>query len=63
MPDVLTVLHYRNVDVSTLKVLAAMWWPELPQPDKKGAHRALDDIRESIDLLRYYREKEFICGP
>lgn len=63
MPDVLNLLHYRNVDVSTIKTLAEKWWPELPLPEKKGAHRALDDIRESINLLRYFREKEFICGP
>lgn len=62
MPRVLELLHYRNVDVSTIRELAQRWWPDLPTPKKKGAHRALDDIRESIDLLRYYREKEFICG-
>ena len=63
MPDVLRLLHYRNIDVSTIRELAYKWWPALGTPEKKGVHRALDDIRESIDLLRFYREKEFICGP
>ncbi len=63
MPDVMARLHYRNVDVSTVRELAQRWWPDLPGPEKTGAHRALSDIRESIDLLRYYRDKEFICGP
>lgn len=62
MPKVLNLLHYRNVDVSTVRELANRWWPALPTPEKIGAHRALGDIRESIDLLRYYREKEFVCG-
>lgn len=63
MPKVLKLLHYRNVDVTTIRELAHRWWPDLPDAERKGAHRALDDIRESIDLLRYYRDKEFICGP
>ncbi len=49
--------HYRNLDVSTLKELAARWAPGLMDGfDKKSAHRALDDIIESIDELKYYRE-------
>jgi oligoribonuclease len=49
-------LHYRNIDVSTLKELAARWHPELKPYKKKGSHRALDDIKESIEELKYYRE-------
>ena len=48
-------LHYRNIDVSTLKELVARWHPELEPYKKKGSHRALDDIKESIDELNYYR--------
>jgi oligoribonuclease len=55
MPMVDEYLHYRNVDVSTLKELAARWHPELKPYKKKGSHRALDDIKESIEELNYYR--------
>jgi len=49
--------HYRHIDVSTLKELAARWKPELPKGfTKKGSHLAMDDIRESIAELVYYRE-------
>ncbi len=49
--------HYRNLDVSTLKELAARWKPEvLDQHVKKGAHLALDDVLESIEELQFYRE-------
>lgn len=49
--------HYRNIDVSTLKELARRWKPELlKQIQKKGTHRALDDIRESIEEMKFYRE-------
>lgn len=49
-------LHYRNLDVSTLKELAKRWHPDLVDGfEKRGSHRALDDIRESIEELRYYR--------
>jgi oligoribonuclease len=55
-------LHYRMVDVSTIKELARRWFPELTAkvPAKKETHRALDDIRESIDELRWYRQHLFI---
>jgi oligoribonuclease len=57
MPDLEAFFHYRNLDVSTLKELARLWKPELAAGFvKKGAHLALDDILESIDELRYYRE-------
>ncbi|KAJ3103971.1 Oligoribonuclease, mitochondrial [Phlyctochytrium planicorne] len=59
MPKLLEYLHYRLVDVSTLKELARRWSPEIASqaPKKKGSHRALDDIRESIEELKFYREK------
>jgi oligoribonuclease len=55
-------LHYRNVDVSTIKELARRWNPEILKkaPRKAGGHRALDDIRESIEELRFYREALFV---
>lgn len=58
MPDLEEFFHYRHIDVSTLKELAARWAPEIPDGfDKKGAHLALDDIRESIAELAYYRKQ------
>lgn len=61
MPRVEAHVHYRNVDVSTIKELARRWYPEAVQqaPAKGGGHRALADIRESIAELRYYREAVF----
>jgi oligoribonuclease (3'-5' exoribonuclease) len=59
----LNCVSYQNVDVSTVKQLAKRWWPDLELPQPKGAHRALSDLKDSIDLLRFFREKEFICGP
>ena len=57
MPELEAYFHYRNLDVSTLKELAKRWYPEVPGGFKeKGAHLALDDIRESIEELRYYRQ-------
>lgn len=57
MPELEAFFHYRNLDVSTLKELARLWKPEIvPGFTKKGAHLALDDILESIDELKYYRE-------
>jgi oligoribonuclease len=55
-------LHYRMVDVSTVKELARRWYPAVvaAMPKKQERHRALDDIRESIAELRFYREKIFI---
>tara|TARA_Y100000994_G_C15638745_1_gene420325 strand:- start:396 stop:974 length:579 start_codon:yes stop_codon:yes gene_type:complete len=60
MPEVLDMLHYRIVDVSTIKELVNRWYPELPRYRKKESHRALDDIIESIEELRHYREHIFI---
>ncbi|HWO23062.1 MAG TPA: oligoribonuclease [Kofleriaceae bacterium] len=61
MPKLDARLHYRMVDVSTIKELARRWFPQIiaRQPPKNDTHRALDDIRESIDELRYYRAHVF----
>ena len=57
MPELEAYFHYRNLDVSTLKILAQLWQPEVAAGfKKKGAHLALDDIQESIEELSYYRE-------
>ncbi len=57
MPELEAYFHYRNIDVSTLKELAARWAPALKDGFKKETkHQALDDIIESIEELRYYRE-------
>ncbi len=57
MPELEAFFHYRNLDVSTLKELARRWKPEILKGlRKKATHQALDDIRESIEELRYYRE-------
>ncbi len=57
MPNLEAYFHYRNLDVSTLKELAARWAPDIYNGfQKTGAHKALDDIIESIEELRYYRE-------
>ena len=58
MPALEAYFHYRNLDVSTLKILAERWRPELMTAfTKKEAHRALDDIRESVAELRFYRRR------
>ena len=61
LPDIENWLHYRSIDVSTVKELCRRWYPEAfaSAPEKKGAHRALDDIRESIAELRHYRAAIF----
>jgi oligoribonuclease len=61
MPEVEDYLHYRSVDVSTIKELCRRWRPEVYKaaPSKKGGHRALQDIRESVDELAYYRSAIF----
>jgi len=65
MPGLEKRLHYRMVDVSTIKELARRWYPQViaRQPAKRDTHRALDDIRESIDELRYYRSQVFLAPP
>ncbi len=65
MPTLENHLHYRNVDVSTIKELSRRWFPKayFNSPAKSGNHRALADIQESIEELRYYREAVFVPGP
>ncbi len=62
LPEVEEFLHYRSIDVSTLKELARRWHPDAyaAAPKKSGGHRALDDIRESLDELRHYRRTVFV---
>ena len=64
MPELVDYLHYRVVDVSSIKELAKRWYPRtfFHSPEKHGGHRALADILESIDELRYYREVLFPAG-
>ena len=64
MPELIDYLHYRVVDVSSLKELAKRWYPRayFQSPRKSGGHRALADILESIDELRYYRNVLFPAG-
>ena len=65
MPRVDRWLHYRNVDVSSVKELARRWYPRayFNAPAKDGGHRALADIRESVRELAYYRETVFVDAP
>ena len=65
MPDLESFLHYRIVDVSSIKELSRRWYPRayFNAPAKTGNHRALADIQESIEELRYYREAVFVAPP
>ncbi|WP_313406896.1 oligoribonuclease [Aeromicrobium sp.] len=65
MVELEAFLHYRVVDVSSIKELARHWFPRayFAAPEKGGSHRALADIRESIDELRYYRRAVFTADP
>ena len=64
MPDLEAHFHYRSIDVSTIKELVTRWYSRKFQPPpKQGAHQALDDIRESIEELRWYREHVFVAEP
>lgn len=65
MPQLDAYLHYRIVDVSSIKELARHWYPRtyFNSPTKRGNHRALADIQESIEELRYYREAVFVPAP
>ncbi len=65
MPELEAHVHYRNVDVSSIKELAHRWYPRVyyNTPAKNGNHRALADIQESIEALRYYREAIFVPQP
>ncbi|MCY3567800.1 MAG: oligoribonuclease [Chloroflexi bacterium] len=62
MPRLVDWLHYRIIDVSTVKELATRWYPDLEKFAKQERHRALEDIRESIAELRWYREQIFKSG-
>jgi oligoribonuclease len=65
MPTLEAYVHYRNVDVSSVKELARRWFPRTyyASPAKTGNHRALADVQESIEELRYYREAVFVPSP
>jgi oligoribonuclease len=65
LPELEDFLHYRSVDVSTVKELCRRWRPDVYKaaPAKKGGHRALADIRESVSELAYYRTSLFDLGP
>lgn len=65
MPDLMELLHYRVVDVSSIKELVRRWYPRVffNSPEKTGGHRALGDIEDSIQELRYYREAVFVPLP
>ncbi|WP_344801777.1 oligoribonuclease [Microlunatus ginsengisoli] len=65
MPALESYVHYRNVDVSSIKELVRRWYPRVyySAPAKSGNHRALADVQESIEELRYYREAVFVPQP
>lgn len=65
MPELVEHLHYRVIDVSTIKELSRRWYPRayFQSPPKTGNHRALGDIQDSIDELRYYRGAVFVADP
>jgi oligoribonuclease len=60
MPELEGFFHYRNIDVSSIKELVKRWYPSLPSYKKQKTHLALEDIRESISELDYYRQKVFV---
>ncbi|MEO7371882.1 MAG: oligoribonuclease [Ilumatobacteraceae bacterium] len=62
LPEIEEYLHYRSVDVSTVKELVKRWYPALnsSRPRKAGAHRALDDVMESVSEMKFYREHVFV---
>ena len=65
MPALNTFLHYRTIDVSSVKELSRRWFPRVyfAAPAKTGNHRALGDIKDSIAELKYYREAVFVAAP
>jgi oligoribonuclease len=65
LPELESFLHYRIIDVSSIKELSRRWYPRayFASPTKKGNHRALADIQESIEELRYYRDAVFVPQP
>jgi oligoribonuclease len=62
LPEIEEYLHYRSIDVSSVKELVKRWYPDLDakRPRGEGSHRALDDIRESVKELAYYRDHVFV---
>ena len=60
MPKLYDFLHYRVIDVSTVKELSKRWLPELTAPKKKLCHRAMDDILESIAEMKFYKQSIFM---
>ena len=62
LPDIENHLHYRSIDVSSVKELVKRWYPtvDAQRPHGHGSHRALDDIRESIREMAYYRDRVFV---
>ncbi len=65
LKELTSFMHYRIIDVSSIKELARRWYPRIyfAAPQKNGGHRALADILESIDELRYYRSAMFVAQP
>jgi oligoribonuclease len=65
LPDIENHLHYRSIDVSSVKELVKRWYPDIDtqRPRGAGSHRALDDIRESIREMAYYRTNVFVPPP
>ena len=65
LPEIENYLHYRSIDVSSVKELVRRWYPQVKAdlPHKNGSHRALDDIRASINELQFYRERVFVPMP
>ena len=62
LPEIENYLHYRSVDVSSIKELSKRWYPKvgIDRPGKGGSHRAMDDIKESVRELQFYRDKLFV---
>ncbi|OGT78113.1 MAG: oligoribonuclease [Gammaproteobacteria bacterium RIFCSPLOWO2_02_FULL_52_10] len=59
MPELEAYFHYRNLDVSSMKILVNRWAPDKQQFTKESTHRAIDDVRDSISELKFYREQYF----
>ena len=62
MPRLDSFMHYRMIDVSTVKELVRRWYPNLQIPEKNSSHLALNDIEDSIEELRWYKENVFLTG-
>ena len=62
MPELDRFMHYRMIDVSTIKELVKRWYPQIEIPEKSSSHLALDDIEDSIKELKWYKENVFLTG-